>query len=219
MLPQPPGGHAVTTDGQLLNVALRKYQCYGCALLQSDPSPVLVGDAFSYESTYDFYNKPLMRVFDDTRYRSYADWVASFLVGSGARRVLEVGCGEGWVLQLLQDAYPSIRFQGLEPSAAAVRRANAAGLDVSNGTAESNDLPAARFDFVYCINVLEHVADPIGFVKSLSRLLGSGGHVLVICSCGNVIDSELMFVDRSWFYEGERNYKRGYGTMDQTSPT
>jgi SAM-dependent methyltransferase len=203
LLPQLPGERGITTDGQLLPVALRKYQCLDCALLQSDPGSVLVGTAFSYEDTYDFYGKPLMRAFDNQRYRHYADWVASFLGRSGARRVLEVGCGDGWVLQLLQDAYPSIRFRGLEPSGAVVRRANAAGIDVSQGSVGSNDLAAGSFDFAYCINVLEHVADPIEFVRGFGALLKPGGRALIICPYANVIDPELMFVDHLYSYSGE----------------
>jgi SAM-dependent methyltransferase len=203
LLPRLPGERGVTTDGQLLAVALRKYQCLNCMLLQSDTSSILAETPFSYEDTYDFYGRPFMRAFDNKRYRHYADWVASFLTEHGARRVLEVGCGDGWVLQLLQETYPSVRFHGLEPSVAAVRRANADGLDVCNGSVESNDLAAGSFDFAYCINVLEHVTDPIGFVRGLGVLLKPGGYALIICPHGNVIDPELLFVDHLFSYSGK----------------
>jgi SAM-dependent methyltransferase len=203
LLPQLPGGRAVATDGQLLAIALQKYQCLDCALLQSDPTAVSAGTAFSYEDTYDFYDKPLMRAFDNKRYRHYADWVASFLGESGAQHVLEVGCGDGWVLEFLQDAHRSTCFHGLEPSAAAVRRAKAAGIDIRKGSVAANDLPADSFDFAYCINVVEHVADPIGFVRSLGALLKPGGHALIICPYGNVVDPELMFVDHLYSFSGK----------------
>src|ERR1700687_1586403 len=75
LLQQLPGGRSATTDGHLLAVPLQKYQCPACVLVQSDPTTVLSAAAFSYEATYDFYAKPLMRAFEAERYQNYADWV------------------------------------------------------------------------------------------------------------------------------------------------
>jgi SAM-dependent methyltransferase len=203
LLPQLPGRHSVTTDGQFLNAPLQKYQCPDCALVQSDPATVLNAATFSYEATYDFYAKPLMRAFERKRYQNYANWAASFLDGRRSQRVLEIGCGAGWVLELLREAHPSISFQGLEPSAGATRRANEAGLDVREGNVDSHPFHQERFDFLYCINVLEHVADPISFLRRVSGLLQPGGAALVICPCANVIDPELLFADHLYSYTRE----------------
>lgn len=203
MLQQLPGHRSATTDGKLLDMHLQKYQCLDCTLMQSDPAVVLNSAIFSYEDTYDFYAKPLMRAFEKERYQYYANWVASFLEQSRPQNVLEVGCGEGWVLELLQESSPSINFQGLEPSAAAARRANDAGLTVQQGDVEDHPFALGRFDFAYCINVLEHVADPIAFLRQLRRLLSPEGVALIICPCANVIDPELLFADHLYSYSRE----------------
>jgi hypothetical protein len=57
-----------------------------------------------------------------------------------------------------------------------------------------------RFDFIYCINVLEHVADPVGFLRQVSDLLKPEGAALVICPCANIIDPELLFADHLYSY-------------------
>lgn len=99
LLPQLPGGRSAISDGHLLAVPLQKYQCLDCKLIQSDPNIVLKTATFSYEATYDFYAKPLMRAFEKERYQNYANWVASFLDQCRPSTVLEIGCGEGWVLE------------------------------------------------------------------------------------------------------------------------
>jgi SAM-dependent methyltransferase len=203
LLPQFPGGHSVTTDGQLLGLPLEKYQCLDCTLVQSEPATVLNAATFSYEATYDFYAKPLMRAFERERYQTYANWVASFLDQCQPRTVLEIGCGRGWVLELLRESYPSTAFQGLEPSAGATRRANEAGLDVREGNVDKPPFDQQQFDFIYCINVLEHVADPIGFLRQVRGLLKPEGAALVICPCANVIDPELLFADHFYSYTRE----------------
>jgi SAM-dependent methyltransferase len=203
LLPQLPGGRSVTTDGQLLGAPLQKYQCLDCALVQSETATVLNAASFSYEATYDIYAKPLMRAFERERYQNYANWVASFLDQCKPQTVLEIGCGLGWVLELLRESYPSTSFQGLEPSAAATRGANEAGLDVREGNMDRHPFHQQQFDFIYCINVLEHVADPVVFLRQVRGLLKPGGAVLLICPCANVIDPELLFADHFYSYTRE----------------
>ena len=89
--------------------------------------------------------------------------------------MLEVGCGNGWVLELLRELHPSITFAGLEPSAAACHRGNEAGLDVQQGTVDDHLQSDKRYDFIYCANVIEHVADPPRFVEVFANCSPSVG--------------------------------------------
>jgi SAM-dependent methyltransferase len=194
-LRQIPSARSVTTDGLLLEAAWRKYQCAACDLVLSDPTVALRRAAFSYEDSYDFYGRPEMRAFERARYQNYANWVTTFLERRRPNTVLEVGCGNGWVLELLRESHPSIEFAGLEPSAAACRRGNEAGLDVEQGTVDDHPQSEKRYDFIYCANVIEHVVEPARFVGGLRELLTERGAALIICPCGNVIDPELLFAD------------------------
>jgi SAM-dependent methyltransferase len=188
-------GRSVTTDGLLLEASWRKYQCTACDLVLSDPAAALRRAAFSYEESYDFYGRPEMRAFERARYESYANWVATFLERRRPQTVLEVGCGNGWILELLRESHPSIEFAGLEPSAAACRRGHEAGLDIQQGTVDDHLQTEKKYDLIYCANVIEHVADPARFVRGLRELLTERGAALMVCPCGNVIDPELLFVD------------------------
>jgi SAM-dependent methyltransferase len=78
------------------------------------------------------------------------------LLGLGPASVLDVGCGEGALLQAVT-ADGSIRGVGIEPEEAAAERARAAGLDVQPGRAEALPFAEDSFDVVTLEYVAHHV--------------------------------------------------------------
>ena len=87
-------------------------------------------------------------------------------------RVLGVGCGHGGFRAYV----PEARYTGLDP--------NFAGEDPSGAIlAETVEAHAARLGPVYDVacafQVIEHVADPLGFAQSLAACLKPGGTLLI----------------------------------------
>ena len=195
-LAAPGRGQSITTDGQLLPIAWDKRQCRDCGLLQSVEREAIAATLFSYEENYRFYDRPFMRAFEQGRYEAYAEWireVAQLRPGAGLR-ILEVGCGAGWLLEQLTRLVPGNDYAGIEPSAHAAAAAREAGLDVRTGSVDT--YPAkGDFDVVYSVNVVEHTADPVRFVQTLGTLAKANGQVCVICPNGAVVDAEMLFVD------------------------
>lgn len=192
----PDSDHSVTTDGQLLPVRWDKRQCLHCGLLQSADRDAVRATMFSYQENYRFYDRPFMRSFEEPRYRAYAQWIAEaarLRAGEG-RRVLEVGCGAGWVLEELMRIAPGNSYAGIEPSSDACVAALRAGLDVRNGSAEEYG-GSERFDVVYSINVIEHTVEPAAFAAALAGLIRPGGEIHVVCPNGEVVDPEMLFAD------------------------
>lgn len=99
---------------------------------------------------------------------------------SGARDVLEVGCGTGrWVSEL----QPLVgRMAGLDFSFGMLQQARAqdAGLLLMNG--DANHLPFAdsSFDLVLSVNALHHYADKRAFIAEARRLLRGGGALAIV---------------------------------------
>ncbi|PZU08624.1 bifunctional 2-polyprenyl-6-hydroxyphenol methylase/3-demethylubiquinol 3-O-methyltransferase UbiG [Sphingomonas sp.] len=97
------------------------------------------------------------------------------------RRALDVGCGAGLLSEPL--ARLGARVTGLDAAAenVAVARAHAEGqglaIDYRHGGVES--LSGETFDLIVSMEVVEHVADPAGFVAAIAGALAPGGLVLL----------------------------------------
>jgi cyclopropane fatty-acyl-phospholipid synthase-like methyltransferase len=89
------------------------------------------------------------------------DWAVRTVAATGAREVLEVGCGRGVAVRLLCGLLPDVRVTALDRSPAmtdAARRANedlvAAGrLELRTASLADVDLGRSRFDAVFAVDV------------------------------------------------------------------
>jgi SAM-dependent methyltransferase len=90
----------------------------------------------------------------------------------GPRRVLEVGCGEGVVIQYLSERVPGARFDGAELDEGALLRGRARCPAVSLVQADAYQLPfrSRSYDLVLCLEVLEHLEDPGRALRELRRV-------------------------------------------------
>jgi SAM-dependent methyltransferase len=94
-------------------------------------------------------------------------WVLS---GRPSPSVLDVGCGAGANARLLRELRPTARLVGIEPNARAAELAREACDEVFEGLAQDwlASHESERFDGVILSDVLEHVADPVAFLRALS---------------------------------------------------
>ena len=84
-------------------------------------------------------------------------------------RVLDVGCGAGANARAILARAPDTRIVGIEPGARAAELAREGGVEVFEGTLAGwlASAPATRFDAVVLSDVVEHVADPVGFLRAM----------------------------------------------------
>ena len=134
-------------------------------------------------------------------------------------RLLDCGCGTGYVLQKLRDLFPGLQCTGIDYDArlAAAAKENLAkpGLKPCNifqQSATSLDLPDNSFDFVICRLVLEHLPDPMPAVKEVQRALAAGGKAVFI-------DNDFDLHEQTWpesaalgeLYDAYRRARRAEG--------
>ncbi len=98
------------------------------------------------------------------------------------RTVLEVGCGEGYVLQALVRAGVEADLFGVDLSETAVREARArlgarATVEVADARELAGGAGGRRYDLVLMLEVLEHLPDPAAMLPVLDAL--ADPHVLL----------------------------------------
>jgi SAM-dependent methyltransferase len=103
-----------------------------------------------------------------------------------ARRILDVGCGEGGLGRALKELDPGRQVLGIERQPAVAARAarhldQAFTLDIETG---DPDIPPGTLDCIVYGDVLEHLVDPEQVLRRHKRFLGPDG--MVLCSIPNV---------------------------------
>lgn len=91
-------------------------------------------------------------------------------------RVLEIGCGSGAFLAAARDC--GVQASGSDSNPAAIAAATARGLDahLSDGCLPARDEP---WDSIAAFQVLEHIPDPLPFLRSLVEHLRPGGKLVI----------------------------------------
>jgi SAM-dependent methyltransferase len=124
------------------------------------------------------------------RYKSERDrrLVLELLKPGNRDRILEVGCGYGWISQALWEA-ADIKWTGVDLSAEMVGRLRAAYPERAARAllVDARKLPFrdGEFDKVLCTGVLMHIAQNQLAVRELLRVLRPGGRLL--CSINNAL--------------------------------
>jgi SAM-dependent methyltransferase len=88
---------------------------------------------------------------------------------------IDIGTGAG--RQVAAFAAIGFRAKGTEPSDVACAKARSLGLDVVN--VDIAALPSRSFDCVTAIHVLEHVPEPLEFMRHIARIVSPGGVVVI----------------------------------------
>lgn len=140
--------------------------CEDCGLLSYDPMPA--GDAAFYE---DLQRLPWY--YQDIKPEYH---FAKTHIGK-QDRVLEVGCGKGVFRSFLAD---TVDYRGLEFNQAAIDKATAQGLHVTADPIQNHaDAHPGEYNVVCHFQVLEHVSDPLGFLRACAKTLKPGGKLIV----------------------------------------
>lgn len=91
-------------------------------------------------------------------------------------RLLDLGCGPGWVLEAFRSA--GFEVLGVDSSREAVRLAREKGLPAEVLDVERDELPSG-YSLISAFEVLEHLRDPLEVLGRMVRALEPGGALLV----------------------------------------
>ncbi len=121
----------------------------------------------------NYYNKhttknPLVRVM----MANFHTILESFFSKTNAKKVLDVGCGEGYTTSFIRSRHKDVSICGidLEESIIALARQLHPGIVFKKGDIYKLDFPNKSFDVIIANEVLEHLDNPVSALQELRRV-------------------------------------------------
>ena len=175
----------VTSDCRPWPSGGRMGVCSSCDLVQAILSPSWGAECRKIYSTYHIYRQSggaEQAVFSGgqgtPRSKKIVDWLKRQARLPMRGQVLDVGCGNGGFLRALRGEFPRWGLSGTE-----FDRRNEKALRKIRGFHKLYDSrstpPAASFDLISLVHVLEHMAAPSEYLKGLRPLARPGARVLI----------------------------------------
>lgn len=92
------------------------------------------------------------------------------------QRLLEVGCGRGWLTRRMQERFPDT--YGVDVNPRSIAHAVTANLHVMDAVALEFD--DEQFDHVYSFHAIEHIVDAAAALREMHRVLRPAGRALLV---------------------------------------
>jgi 2-polyprenyl-3-methyl-5-hydroxy-6-metoxy-1,4-benzoquinol methylase len=168
-----------TTDKHFLVV-----ECKNCRLIRLEPRPSLQELARYYPDEYWYAPQAdaasqLEEAYRRFVLRDHVNFVMRAVEDSGEKGLLvDVGCGGGLLLRLLRDrGLPVLGLETSLPAATAAWKRN--GVAVVCGDLSKSPVERGTCGVVTMFHVLEHLHDPVSYLRSARDLLVPGGRLVV----------------------------------------
>ncbi len=174
--------------------------CERCGAVMTQPAPTA-------EELGRYYPKVYYRSSDGARFPGVVEFLQRCLYALRARqveqalggrvgRVLDMGCGPGWLLKAFERRGWETKGTELSVEAAAFAR-EALGLDVESRELRDLAFPGRSFDAVILWHVLEHLPEPEAALREVARILKPGG--VLFLGVPNWGSSESQSSGPAWF--------------------
>ncbi len=118
--------------------------------------------------------------------------ILNFLGELKDKKVLDLGCGKGRLAKILIGKGASVTGVDLSEKLLEVASRNVIGANFIVGSATELPLADDSFDFIICVEVLEHVPNYKKAVEEMMRVLKKNGKIIII-------DKNIASVHRRYF--------------------
>ena len=168
-----------TTDKNFLVV-----ECKNCRLIRLEPRPSLQELALYYPGEYWYAPQAdaasqLEEAYRRFVLRDHVNFVMRAVQDSGEKGLLlDVGCGGGLLLRMLRErGLPVLGLETSLPAATSAWKRN--GVAVVCGDLSKSPIERGTCAAVTMFHVLEHLHDPVSYLRSARDLLVPGGRLVV----------------------------------------
>lgn len=136
------------------------------------------------------------------------------------RRVLEVGCGQGWLSERIQSLL-GCEVVAVDQSERMVELTRLRGVDARVGDVQDLPFSDGAFDVAVAAWMLYHVPDLAGALAELARVLGVGGRLVAVTNGREHLQefADLLRMERVEFRfsaeNGERQLERHFAAVER----
>ena len=109
------------------------------------------------------------------------------VIGGGSW--LDIGCGSGYLLRRVQDA--DFHALGIEPGGWGQIAAAHKNVNITQGFLTPNTF-GRHFDVISATDVVEHLPDPVNFLKLMASYLEHHGYIVIAIPFADSLEARLM---------------------------
>ena len=205
--PCPICGHETFKKLEPFHSSYGVVQCSKCMSAYVNPCPSL--EALSHYYNFSKCNAQLGEIFRSrvkkgniimsSRTSCVLELIENLIAQNDTVRVLEVGCSSGSFLSELNEALEhkdianQVTLEGIDLDAAAVKRCVDSKITLHAQSAEDfSSQNEKAFDLVLHFELLEHLADPLSFMKAVFTMLNDGGYCHFHTPNANGFDNQAL---------------------------
>jgi SAM-dependent methyltransferase len=197
-LPDPWRGESLLSDLRTTAKRLGRVACLRCGLVRRGCIPSSRAQNAIYGYEYSLFAQQTTKHVRERQAR-LAAWILEALGDFRLGTVFEVGCGDGSLLDALSGLVPAASYGGIDPAPQSVAQAQRRGLPVTTGFAE--DINERDVDLCLSVNVIEHIPNPVDFLRAMRRTASTDGRIVVVCPDGDIPNYELLFYDHLYSFD------------------
>ncbi|MGC8654647.1 MAG: class I SAM-dependent methyltransferase [Candidatus Kryptoniota bacterium] len=112
-------------------------------------------------------------------------------ITDNGKRLLDVGCGDGSFIMRVKDRFDEVFGIDVSPTAVELCRKGGIKAIQVNLNNQTIPYPDGFFDTVVSLEVIEHIFDPLSFLKEIYRVMTPGG--ILIISTPNIRKLQRIF--------------------------
>lgn len=149
------------------------FECY---------APYFISDKthFPVDSFKTLYELEKGHFWFESRNRIIIGTMRRFLSNREKSSVLEVGCGTGFVLEGIANAFPNFELEGTELYLEGLKFARSRSPHLKFFQSDARALPfESKYDAICAFDVVEHIEEDVETFKSIRKALNPGGYFFV----------------------------------------
>jgi SAM-dependent methyltransferase len=191
-------GRLMLSDQTVVPGRLGKVACDVCGLVRTAAGAFDVDLDTYYTDAYDVTETDHLFYAPDgpmTRSRVLAEWMAAEVDPArwrGRPVIAEVGSGSGHLLVELARRYPDAVFHAVEPGTRAAEKTRVRGFVAVR---DIDQLPSTSCDVVVAVAVIEHVASPTSFLRTVRERLRTDGILVLAQPTQDVTSYDVLMAD------------------------